>query len=73
MRGCRPRAFKRPASVMDRLQTCLAQAAMCRNRAENEPSHYDYWIDRAIKWLEQARAITAPRESETDREVRSSG
>jgi hypothetical protein len=54
---------------MDRRETYLAQAAMCRDRAENEPSHHDYWIDRAIKWLEQAGATTAP--SENDRKTRS--
>jgi hypothetical protein len=50
---------------MDRRETCLAQAAMCRDRAESDSLHHDYWIDRTIKWLEQARAITAPSENES--------
>ena len=50
---------------MDRRATCLAQAAMCRDRAETQPSYHDYWIDRAIKWLEQARGLNSPSEKET--------
>jgi hypothetical protein len=38
---------------------------MCRDRAENDPLHHDYWIDRAIKWLEQARILSAPGEKES--------
>jgi hypothetical protein len=50
---------------MDRRATCLAQAAMCRDRAETEPSYHEYWIDRAIKRLEQAKASSAPSDNET--------
>jgi hypothetical protein len=56
---------------MERRETCLAQAAMCRDRADTEPSHHDYWVDRAIKWLEQASAIAVPNERDVDREARS--
>jgi hypothetical protein len=37
---------------------------MCRGRAETEPSYHDYWIDRAINWLEQAKAPSAPSDNE---------
>jgi hypothetical protein len=56
---------------MDRRETCLAQAAMCRDRAENDQLHHDYWIDRAIKWLEQAKGLSAPSEKEVNRAARS--
>ena len=52
---------------MDRKSACLAQAAMCRDRAETDPSHHDYWVDRAIRWLEQARALRTPTEDDAVR------
>jgi len=73
MSGCHPPAFKHPGNIMDRRETCLVQAAMCRDRAEKDQLHRDYWVDRAIKWLEQARALRTPTENETAPEKASNG
>jgi hypothetical protein len=35
-------------------QECLVQAAMCREKAQADPAHYDHWIDEAIVWLQRA-------------------
>jgi hypothetical protein len=46
--------------VMDRRQQCIAQASICREKAQADPARYDYWIDEAIAWLQ--RAIEASRD-----------
>jgi hypothetical protein len=38
---------------------CLAQASICREKAQADPARYDYWIDQAVVWLQ--RAIQARR------------
>jgi hypothetical protein len=35
-------------------QECIAQAAICREKAQADPAHHDYWIDEAIGWLQRA-------------------
>jgi hypothetical protein len=35
-------------------QECLVQAAICREKAQADPAHYDHWIDEAIVWLQRA-------------------
>jgi hypothetical protein len=40
--------------MMHQRQECLAQAAICREKAQADPAHYDYWIDEAIAWLQRA-------------------
>jgi hypothetical protein len=35
-------------------EECLAQASICRRKAQADPMHYDYWIDEAIVWLQRA-------------------
>jgi hypothetical protein len=37
---------------MDRKTACIAQASVCREKAQTEPDHQEHWIDEAIKWLE---------------------
>jgi hypothetical protein len=44
---------------MYRREECLVQASICREKAKADPARYDYWIDRAIVWLQ--RAIQASR------------
>jgi hypothetical protein len=39
---------------MHQRQQCIAQAAICRENAQTDPAHYDYWIDEAIGWLQRA-------------------
>jgi hypothetical protein len=39
---------------MDRKTACIAQASVCRAKAQTEPDHQEHWIDEAIKWLERA-------------------
>jgi hypothetical protein len=45
--------------MMYQRDECIAQASICRQKAETDPAHYDYWIDQAIVWLQ--RAIQARR------------
>jgi hypothetical protein len=40
--------------VMYQRQECLVQAAICREKAQADPAHYDRWIDEAIVWLQRA-------------------
>ena len=40
-------------------EECLAQASICRDKAQADPDHSEYWIDRAIVW--HRRAIQADR------------
>jgi hypothetical protein len=39
---------------MDRKTACLAQASVCREKAQTEPQRQEYWTDESIKWLERA-------------------
>jgi hypothetical protein len=39
---------------MARKDSCLAQAAVCRAKAEADAENRDFWINEAIKWLELA-------------------
>ena len=39
---------------MERRKVCLAQATMCRERAQIEPERYDYWISEARRWQKLA-------------------
>ena len=48
-------------------QECIAQASICRERAQGDPARHDYWIDEAIVWLQ--RAIAAHRENVVSPEV----
>ena len=45
--------------MMYQREECLVQASICRENAQANPAHYDYWIDQAIVWLQ--RAIRARR------------
>jgi hypothetical protein len=38
---------------------CIAQASICREKAQVDPARCDYWIDQAVVWLQ--RAIQARR------------
>jgi hypothetical protein len=40
--------------MMYQREECLAQASICRQKAQADPLHYDYWIDEAIVWLQRA-------------------
>jgi hypothetical protein len=40
--------------MMYQREECLAQASVCRERAQSDPVHYDFWIDEAIVWLQRA-------------------
>jgi hypothetical protein len=40
--------------VMYQRQECLAQASICREKAQADPARYDYWIDQAAVWLQRA-------------------
>jgi hypothetical protein len=39
-------------------QECIAQASICREKAQCDPARHDYWIDEAIVWLQRALAAT---------------
>jgi hypothetical protein len=39
---------------MDRKTACIAQASVCREKAQTEPERQEHWIDESIKWLERA-------------------
>jgi len=39
---------------MDRKTACVAQASVCRKKAQTEPERQEYWIDESIRWLERA-------------------
>ena len=41
-------------NVMYQRQECLVRAAVCREKAQADPAHYDHWIDEAIVWLQRA-------------------
>lgn len=53
--------------VMYQRKECLVQAAVCRERAQADPAHYDRWIDEAIVWLQ--RAIGTDQEGAVTHEV----
>ena len=40
--------------VIYQREECLAQASMCREKAQADPVRNDYWIDQAIVWLQRA-------------------
>ena len=40
--------------VIYQREECLAQASMCREKAQADPVRNDYWIDQAIEWLQRA-------------------
>ena len=40
--------------VIYQREECLAQASMCREKAQADPVRNDYWIDRAIVWHQRA-------------------
>jgi hypothetical protein len=44
---------------MYRREECIAQASICREKAQADPARHDYWIDQAVAWLQ--RAIQARR------------
>jgi hypothetical protein len=33
---------------------CIAQASICREKAQGDPARYDYWIDQAVVLLQHA-------------------
>ena len=35
-------------------EECLVQAAICREKAQADPAHYDHCTDEAIVWLQRA-------------------
>jgi hypothetical protein len=39
--------------MMYQREECLAQASMCREKAQADPARYDYWIDQAVVWLQR--------------------
>jgi hypothetical protein len=39
---------------MDPQTACVAQASVCREKAQTEPQRQEYWIDESISWLERA-------------------
>jgi hypothetical protein len=47
-------------NVMYQRDECIAQASICREKAQADPAHSEYWIDRAIVW--HRRAIIASHE-----------
>ena len=47
-------------TTMDRKKACLARAAACRERAEADAQNHDYWMEEAIRWLDDAQAPTGP-------------
>jgi hypothetical protein len=47
---------------------CIAQASICREKAQADPAHHDYWIDEAIGWLQ--RAIPTGHKNAATRDVR---
>jgi hypothetical protein len=40
--------------MMYQRDECVAQASFCREKAQADPAHYDYWIDQAVVWLQRA-------------------
>jgi hypothetical protein len=52
---------------MDQREQCLVQVSICREKAEADPSHYDFWIDQAVVWLQ--RAISARHENAVTHEI----
>jgi hypothetical protein len=54
--------------MMYQREECLAQASICRQKAQADPVHYDYWIDEAIVWLQ--RAIGTSHKKAVTHEVR---
>jgi hypothetical protein len=34
-------------------EDCVAQASICREKAQSDPVHYGYWIDEAIGWRQR--------------------
>jgi len=40
--------------MMYQREECMAQASICRQKAQADPEQYDYWIDEAIVWLQRA-------------------
>jgi hypothetical protein len=58
----RPRGLveaKVVGNVIYQRDVCIAQASICRGKAQADPARYDYWIDQAVVWLQ--RAIQARR------------
>jgi hypothetical protein len=47
---------------------CLAQAGICREKAQADPARHDYWIDEAIGWLQ--RAVPAGHKNAGTHEIR---
>jgi hypothetical protein len=45
--------------LMYQRDQCIAQASICREKAQADPARHDYWIDQAVAWLQ--RAIQARR------------
>jgi len=56
MNGCRRLACKCRGNVMDR-DSCLKNAADCREKAKTDSAHAVYWTDEAIIWLQRAIEI----------------
>jgi hypothetical protein len=54
--------------MMYQREECIAQASICRQKAQADPAHYDYWIDEAIVWLQ--RAIGTGQKGAVTHEVR---
>jgi hypothetical protein len=40
-------------------EECLVRSSVCRENSRLDPTHEDYWIDRAIVW--HRRAVQAGR------------
>ena len=40
--------------VMYEREECIAQASICREKAQADPARHDHWIDEAIVWPQRA-------------------
>ena len=43
-----------PGNAMVQRQECIAQASLCRAKAQADPARYDFWIDEAVAWHQRA-------------------
>ena len=63
-----PRITGAPVTAMYQRKECIDQASACRERAQSDPAHYDYWINEAIVWL--LRTIETSHRNAVTHEIR---